>query len=106
MFDVTKGELTLCPEITVMHKTAGGGLISNLSDLCVLGKRIAETFERKRDYLPGVKHEVFSQILKSPGHATELKRPGERYSLGFFISENTAEFPESKLNSDKFRIFY
>ena len=80
-----------------MHKTAGGGLISNLSDLCVLGKRIAETFQRRTDFLPGVKYEVFSQILNQPGHSTELKQPGRSYSMGFQVHQDAPDFPKGSM---------
>lgn len=95
MYDKKRGgQLTLCPEVTIMHKTAGGGLISSLSDLCQLGKRIAETFQRRKDFLPSLKYELFSQILSQPGHSTELKQPGRKYSMGFLVYQDAPDFPE------------
>ena len=95
-FNAKTVSLTLVPEVTLLHRTAGGGLISSLSDLCLLGSLIAQQFAGVRNGLPGVKNELFNQILRPP-QGTEARVPGlpkKNYSLGFQVYEEDPSFPE------------
>ncbi|XP_075258886.1 serine beta-lactamase-like protein LACTB, mitochondrial isoform X1 [Convolutriloba macropyga] len=94
LFNTKTVSLTLAPEITIMHKTAGGGMLSTLSDLCRLGTLLADQFAGTKK-MSGVKEEVFDQILRPPkGKEVPVPgRPNVKYSLGFGVYEEDPSFP-------------
>ena len=98
--------LTLAPEITIMHKTAGGGMLSTLSDLCRLGTLLADQFAGTKK-MSGVKEEVFDQILRPPkGKEVPVPgRPNVKYSLGFGVYEEDPSFPAGEACFSNTNIF-
>ena len=101
MFDYKNQKLTLPPEVTMMHKTAGGGLISTLDDLCLLGKRIADTFANREMFLPGVSREIFEQVLKPPIAVKVPNKNYFNYSLGFYVYQDDPSLPKGRITTQK-----